>query len=168
MLPDYLLALNIVIACMQRINRSIVLRGFLHNENCISYWECDRMVDKGTPDFFSKHRDLNLITAPSSRPTVHIVDETPDDAQLREFNLEIRRNPYGRLEDPKYRWAKKVEDIEEFTVEFDGYPKKKAEISVGAPGALAMLQSLAVAMDAQGQPKTALTENLAQLASLHS
>jgi hypothetical protein len=162
LLSDYLVVLNFVITSIRRTNRSILLRGFLHDENCTSYWECDRL-SHGEPQYFRKPPNSERIMPPSSKPTVHIIDEKPDDSLIRELNLKIRRNKYGRLEEDKYRRAKKIENIEEFTVEFGGYPKQTAEIPLGASGIMAMIQSLTIALEAQGSPKIELEGTLKEV-----
>lgn len=163
LLSDYLVGLNFVIASIRKTNRSILLRGFLHDENCTSYWECDGLLSHGEPQYFRKHPNLELIMPPSSKPAVHIIDEKPDDSLIRELNLKIRKNKYGRLEEDKYRRAKKIENIEEFTVEFDAYPKETAEIPLGASGIIAMIYSLTIALEAQGSPKLELKSTLKEV-----
>jgi hypothetical protein len=148
LIGPYLDVLNFVVAALRRLGRLLVLRGFLHRPDCISYWHFGQRDSDQISDF-RKHPNLDLIMSPLS-PRVYVLDEAPTDERVKELNLCIRTNPSHTLEYPTYSGGFEVETVAEF--EIHGPLGRKEAIPIGAPGIPAMVASLEVAVAAQRAP----------------
>ena len=164
LLDDYLNVLNGIVGVIMTTNRSLVLRGFLHEAACTSYWEYKSSSINEKPGYFRKDPNLRFIHPPSSQPRVFILNEEPSDSAIEDLNLQVRKSRLGQLETWNHRDAREVSGIREFEVEFRDYRNNTSGIPDGVPGILAMAQSLSTAREAQGLPATKLRETLNSIA----
>jgi hypothetical protein len=148
LIPYYLCTLNTVVSVIRRIGRPVVIRGFLHDQHCITYWHCETQEAQRLPDF-EKHPSLDIINLPQQL-TVYIAAERGQDQLVEELNLKIRKSKFHKLELTDYNFMEKIDQIDEFNVFFVG--KGTKPIEPGAPGIISMLLSLPIATSAQGLP----------------
>lgn len=94
-LRDHLPLLNIVARKVNALQRSVVLRGFLHDSECASYWEYPD--DPGiVPDAYRIDHDecaIRMFTTDSpvsNAPAIHILDSVRS-LPLDDLNRSLRR-----------------------------------------------------------------------------
>ncbi|MBV9154840.1 MAG: hypothetical protein JO097_01160 [Acidobacteriaceae bacterium] len=155
----YTFALNAICEYMTKAKTSLALRGFLHSENCISYWHLT-----GTAAAFSFSSGC---LAPIDFQ-IYLLDYQPSSSELATLNEEIRRNSLRHLSVEKYDYEKDqrislVTEIHELKIRFfklhpkrhDLIREKKAssidysrptawdcQIPIGAPALLRLFESL--------------------------
>jgi hypothetical protein len=88
-LKTYGSVLGIVSTFMASNTTSIVLKGFIHREDCISYWHFERSNLE-----FSASGDDYLYP---NGLQVYFIDALPDDALLKKLNWNIRDDPERHL-----------------------------------------------------------------------
>jgi hypothetical protein len=160
-IESYLLVLNAVTAAATEIGRPLVLKGFLHTPQCLSYWHRD-----GGGSFsvrpFTKHPELDVISCHGTTLAIHIMETDSSFERVRDLNRAIRKSDFHRLDHDIYSGAKEVDSIREFEVTWGMTGYEKSVIPNGAPGIIDMLSSLPVAFEAQGEPERALAATLAK------
>jgi hypothetical protein len=93
-LESYNVAFNLVCAYMTAATTSVALRGFIHDKECISYWE----RAGNTPKF-------SLINGDYLYPfglDVYVLYEEPTDVRLAELNQRIYKSYDRRLPAPEF------------------------------------------------------------------
>jgi len=88
-LQTYSSVLEIVCAYMARNTTSVALKGFIHREDCISYWHFER-----------DNLEFSLISDVSLYPNgleVYFRDESPDDERIASLNKDISDDPDRHL-----------------------------------------------------------------------
>lgn len=159
MVNDYLAVMNSVATAAISCGRPVVLRGFFHCTDCLSYWHWDsgQLTSLNT---FAKDDSGDLVKCGGTRPRIFMLDGPSTMDRVRELNLEIRRSPLKRLPRRLYAGRPEVHIVREFRVEFTpGDPD--AEIPLGSPGIIEMVASLTVALDAQRMPAAELQKTVA-------
>ncbi|HFD31685.1 MAG TPA: hypothetical protein ENJ28_03070 [Gammaproteobacteria bacterium] len=177
LLHDYVDALNIVISFLDEIKRPIVLSGFLHSEECLSYWHIDDLVTLLPYEVDGEKIRLN---SPIRSPSIYILETKDGSSSVEQLNDEIRRSQDKALPGEFYTNAYCVQEINEFQVlaelkrdEEDELPdlingnEESKSISWcipdGAYGLLSMISSIPLALDAQSRPEQALNETMKKI-----
>jgi hypothetical protein len=156
LIPYYTRALNIVVETIRQTGRSLVLRGFLHDTDCLTYWEYNTRLGS-VLETFRKSTDFESIHVPFGLK-IHVLKEKWSESQLQELNMKIRKQ--GRLDYADYSSSNEVNLINEFTVMLDLF--KEVEIPLGAPGIITMITSLSDATTIQGVPSEMLSKTIAK------
>lgn len=152
LLPDYLEVLNTIVKILRESKRSIVLKGFLHSDNCLTYWEYKDDISE-----FEKHPTLEIIMSYRTNPEIYIIESNDLDSDLDKMNLHIRKT--GALES---KADIKVDGIREFEFDtkFSMIKNNTIEIPLGAPGMIALITSAPHALKSQGVPKKLLLSTM--------
>ncbi len=151
-ISDYLAVLNGIANGALCCGRPLVLRGFFHCSDCLTYWCCH---SEHLESLHKLERDASgsLIRCGGTRPRIFILEGPATNDRVWELNLEIRKSCLHRLDRSLYVGRPEVHMVREFCVQFTpGDPE--AEIPPGAPGIIEMMASLPVALDAQRMPKS--------------
>jgi hypothetical protein len=112
-LDSYNVVFGIICTFMTAATTSVALKGFIHDEHCISYW--DR---KGKTPQFSAIGDDYLF--PNSLG-IYLLNEEPTDLRLVELNLQIRQSFDRRLQPKDFDFEKeervwKLEKVQETSI----------------------------------------------------
>jgi hypothetical protein len=165
-LPSYLEVLNTVVKIMRDIKRPIVLRGFLHSHDCLTYWYYD-LGDFSKIKEYKIHPSVEVIML-SSGPKICILDSTNIDEDLQRLNLEIRTSQLHKLDYKIYSAGKEVGDIREFTIGLDGYGNDDLQIPFGAPGLVSLISSIPDALSFQSMPSKEVEKTIKKLKEVSS
>lgn len=161
-LESYAYVLNAACEYMSKAGTSIALRGFIHDGNCISYWE---KAPDGKPEFQLSGRQL----IPNNLD-VYLIERTPEEQQLSDLNTTIRRDPKRKLSQGEIDYqnresVKKLIAVEDVRLQVHGLPSAKRPnpfktrpmpetlnilIPPGAPALIGMFESLFEAQEVQG------------------
>ena len=178
-LETYSQVLNTIGMIAINLKTSLALRGFIHRDDCISYWHFNPERCKSEPWTFTK--DGSALEA-SGALQVYLVEESTSDEALWEKNEEIRRSETRRLEKladhMNFATIAKVREVRELSVHFDRISestprspflsgrrpeKKKVRIPNGAPALATMLASLVPALEAQSLHEQAFAHNMSDI-----
>ena len=180
LLGAYAQTLNLITTVCESRETSLALHGFLHRDDCISYWE----LRGGKSSGWTVHGDR--ITPPFNiKVYLHFVE--PSLENLVDLNLRIRNSSTRRLPDVDVRknsdWAL-VENIGELSVAyerldpdrptdpnniFDSLPSARRKTDTIPPGAratLPLLASLETAITTQGYHLAEFRKMLAEADSI--
>lgn len=161
-LDSYAFILNAACEYMSKAGTSLALRGFIHDTNCISYWE--KAAD-GKPEFQLSGNQLipkNL--------EVYLIERAPEEQQLTDLNTRIRVDPKRKLPKREVNYqddetVKKLIAVQDVRVVVHGLPSDKRLnpfglhaspedltilIPPGAPALIGMFGSLFDAEEVQG------------------
>ena len=153
-ITEYLAVLNSIAGAAICCGRPLVLRGFFHCADRLSYWYFDSARLESLNRFKKDPRE-DLIKCGGTKPRIFMLDDPSTDDRVTALNLEIRRSPLKRLPRSLVVGRPEVHAVREFLVGFTpGDPD--AEIPLGAPGIIEMMSSLPVALDAQRMPEAEL------------
>jgi hypothetical protein len=160
----YLAVLNAITGVLQSVHTPVVIQGFFHDPDCLTYWHFDR--NKPLKNF-AISVGSGVIFALSENPQIYLLHKSdlPVNDQLRDYNLRIRKSTTCQLELSEYfAKAPQVEKIEEFTINLVGLgvSRKSADIELGAPGILKMLETLPFALECHQIPRKAILETTAK------
>ncbi|MGP8322312.1 MAG: hypothetical protein ACT6FE_08370 [Methanosarcinaceae archaeon] len=155
-LDDYLTVINLVIrTIIEDIKRPIVLQGFFHKENCLSYWHFVDLSNIAPISYDPKH---NFIKLPSW-PRIYILNKKINEDNISKLNTKIRKNSSDRLDPADYLKSKYVSLIREFDLEL-GASLNTVKIPDGAPAIISMVNSLELAKNAHFGPSSQLKNTL--------
>jgi len=178
LLPDYLFVLNLIIKEMQQLKRSIVLQGFLHDEECLSYWHIN--YDDNFMGYEIRDNKISLVPS-LFHPHVYILPTKNGLNESGQLNDDIRRSETGYLDQEKYINEYCIQTIEEFQLcgditappennlfneMIDDIDKKNIKcwkIPDGAPGLLTMVSSIPLALEAQGNAKDMINKTMKKI-----
>jgi hypothetical protein len=174
LLSSYAAVLNLVANIAIELQTSLALRGFVHRDDCVSYWHFKHSFSKApwqrSGDYIRSSMD------------VYLLERDPSDDELNELNDMIRRSPSRQLSEDLFDHQKsncisKVTAVYELKVGFEWLgedPKPDplfgetrasnytTQFPSGAPAVATMLASLFVALAKQSEHKKKWAETLAQ------
>jgi hypothetical protein len=137
-LQTYKSVLDVICTFMASNTTSVVLKGFIHREDCISYWNFERknleFSSGGTDHLFPNGLE------------VYFIEEPPDDKRIASLNMDIRDDPQRCLPAEFYDFERdcriaKLEHIYEAKITFNqldpnippsANPKKDDPFGLGA------------------------------------
>ncbi len=156
-LEIYVKSLNIVGTEIAKKKTSIALHGFLHCEDCISYWDYGTI---GVGDNATKVDGSAINTR--YRPEIYVIKMDPSDENLEQFNKairdkEVRRIPIKEVNAEELGEIVQVVRVDELMVDVQPVGSvgsdsiRREKIPPGLPGLKRMIQSLPKALEVQGQ-----------------
>jgi hypothetical protein len=190
-LNSYNSIFEIICIYMRQTKSSVALKGFIHDEHCISYWHFDRSNLE-----FSLSGDYLFPNGLE----IYLLHEEPTDHQLALLNLEISDSASGHLPQNKYEFTKtdlvsKVEKIYKASILFirlhpdrESLPKRTKEPLFGGslgtdyskpigfttsipPGSqylIGLIESLYIAREAQMYRSELLKQVQSKVANIHT
>jgi hypothetical protein len=163
-LSVYLTALNLVVATLREGSYPIVVRGFIHSPNVVSYWHFDSKRGSQLIDF-TVRPDGDSIAC-SFQLKIHLLDGLYEDSDRDTLNVQIRKVDTHDLNKERLKGSVRVKTIREFKIEgvrdFERVPipAKPIEIPDGAPGIPIMLASVDRAIAKQAEVQAAFRSTL--------
>jgi hypothetical protein len=182
-LERYAQILNMIGAIAKELQTSLALRGFVHRDDCVSYWHFVAASNKDgcwSIDKDGERLGLNYGLE------LYLIELDPTDETLQGLNEAIRRDPKRHVDALTDHYGDgrtaKLKDVRELSVTFDqlaGEPASaffgkpvprgfESEIPYGAPALAALLASLLPALEAQSMHERALGTTLAQAEAIRT
>jgi len=177
-LERYAQILNMIGAIVKELQTSLALRGFVHRDDCVSYWHFtspSRRNDAWSIDDDGARLSLNYGLE------VYLIEAEPTEQALQALNEKIRRSPNRRVQSLTEHdvdgGIAKLKDVYELSVTFDQLdlePRARpfggkplpigytADIPNGAPALAPMLASLLLALQTQSLHEAALGATLSE------
>jgi hypothetical protein len=116
-LSSYRHCLGLIADVVIGYKTSLALRGFLHRDDCVSYWRFEASLFEDV--FAQSETEIGMVLLPAV--VIYLLDIDPSDDNLAALNKRIRRDPGRRLPDRLddhglCTHAQRVQTISEFSI----------------------------------------------------